>query len=474
MSPSGERPSVSTLRTWGPAGAVLVGLHWILACLSSDFGLRSGSELILSLVSLELVAGAVYVCRLWNLPEASSSQGVLVWMLAVGFLMRASLLLSTPMLEDDYYRYLWDGAVVAQGMNPYTHAPSHILEAAREGSESVPLTLRQLAADSGDIIRRINHPHLRTIYPPVAQAAFALAHQLGPWSLVGWRLVLLGFDVVTLSLVIITLRRLNLPLYWLVIYWWNPLLVKETFNSGHMDIVALPFVLGALLLAVDQQAVWAAGSLGLAVGAKIWPVVLLPVILRSVVRQPKRFIPALGLFGVLTLGMFIPVYAAGLDARSGLVAFGQSWEMNDALFMMILWVVQHVLKLTAIHPGHGPLLARIVVAAALVGWIAWVVRRGADDPRQLGEQSLLIVAALFLLSPAQFPWYYIWLVPLLSLRPRRSLLLLTALLPLYYLRFYCDARGSADLFDYGIVWLEYVPVWILLIRDWKVSRSRIR
>jgi hypothetical protein len=451
---------------------MLVGLHLMLAVISPTFEPHQDllSKPILSLVGIELVAGVVYLWMVWKVRDTSPSKNLLIWVFAVGLLMRASLLLSTPMLEDDYYRYLWDGAVVAQGMNPYAYAPSQILEAVEEENESVSTNLRQLAADSGDVISRINHPYLRTIYPPVAQAAFGLAHWLRPWSLVGWRLVLFGFDVVTLSVLIVILRRVNLPLLWSVIYWWNPLLIKETFNSGHMDVVILPFMLGAVLLAIRQQSVWAAGSLGLAMGAKGWPVVLLPVILRPVVSQPKRLIPALCLFSLIALGMFIPVYAAGFDASSGFVAFGQSWEMNDALFMAILWAVQSFLKISTIHPGHGQLLARVVVGVALAGWVGWVMRQRADDPRQLCEQSLWIVAALFLLSPAQFPWYYVWLVPLLSTSARRSLLLLTALLPLYYLRFYFDARGNADLFDYGIVWLEYVPVWVLLIREWTVER----
>ena len=47
-----------------------------------------------------------------------------------------------------------------------------------------------------------------------------------------------------------------------------------------------------------------------------------------------------------------------------------------------------------------------------------------------------------------------------------SLLLLTALLPLYYLRFYFDARDLVHIHDYGIVRLEFAPVWLLLLWEW--------
>jgi hypothetical protein len=89
------------------------------------------------------------------------------------------------------------------------------------------------------------------------------------------------------------------------------------------------------------------------------------------------------------------------------------------------------------------------------------------------ESSLLILAAVLLLSPTQFPWYYVWLVPFLTIRPRLSLLLLTALLPLYYLRFYFVARGNVAIFDLGIVWLEYLPVGWLLIREWRARPRQL-
>ena len=94
-----------------------------------------------------------------------------------------------------------------------------------------------------------------------------------------------------------------------------------------------------------------------------------------------------------------------------------------------------------------------------------VNRERPADGTDVCRRALVVVAALFLLLPAQFPWYYVWLVPFLAIFPRYSLLLLTALLPLYYLRYYLDARGQVNLFDYGIVWVEYAPVWVLLLYE---------
>jgi hypothetical protein len=82
------------------------------------------------------------------------------------------------------------------------------------------------------------------------------------------------------------------------------------------------------------------------------------------------------------------------------------------------------------------------------------------------------MSAFFLLSPTQFPWYYLWLVPFLALSPRASMLSLTATLPLYYLRFHFEYRGNVAPFDNGIVWLEFAPAFILLL--WEGRRSLLR
>ena len=426
------------------------------------------------LVGIALLAGSVYLLASQGLRSTSPRKGLLAWIIAIGLILRLSMLFSTPILEDDFYRYQWDGGVLANGYNPYAYSPQEIM-AAEDGSGAVPFSLLKLAEESGPVIARVNHPQLRTIYPPVAQTFFALAHLLSPWSLFTWRLVLLCIDSATLFLLIVLLRRLNLPLLGCVVYWWNPLLVKEVFNSGHMDVLVLPFVLGALLLATRGSLFRAVLTLALATGVKIWPIALLPLLLRPSFRNPRVSIPALLLFGLLVGLMSLPILTAGLDPYSGFSAYGEYWEMNDALFMLLLWSTRLFSGITGILAGQERIVTRLLVLAVFAAWTTRItLREGPFDLVDLCERSLLIIAALFLLSPTQFPWYYLWFLPFLTIHPRTSLLLLTALLPLYYLRFHFKAINSVEAFDLGIVWIEYVPVWLLLIWEWYESRGEER
>jgi hypothetical protein len=92
----------------------------------------------------------------------------------------------------------------------------------------------------------------------------------------------------------------------------------------------------------------------------------------------------------------------------------------------------------------------------------------------VGRQFLMAVTLLFILSPTQFPWYYLWLLPFLTLHPHPALILYTALLPLYYLRPLMAAHGHKALFDHGVVWVQHGPVIVWLLLDWMVSRGKAR
>lgn len=471
-----DRPGLRVVLRWGLPGGLLVGLLSCISLISPrfEYGSDMAGRPVVALVAILVTAGIVYLITVFRLPgregAAPAATGLVGWILVVGLAMRAAMLLSSPILEDDFYRYLWDGAAVAHRINPYGQAPADVQADAGGGG---PVPLDQLATASGVVVERINHPRLRTIYPPVAQGAFALAHWIKPWSLDAWRLVLFGFDAATLLLLAALVRELKLPILCIAVYWWNPLLVKEVFNAGHMDLVAVPFVLGALLAALRRQYHWAALLLALATGAKLWPVLLLPVILRPILGDIRRAASVTVTYA-LTAGLILaPMLLTKLDGGAGVVAYGQRWEMNDALFMAIARLVR--LPLEAVGASsYGPLAARGFALVLLASAITWLLWRPVKDSRDLCRRTTLVVAAAFLLSPCQFPWYYLALLPLLVLHKQSALLLLTALLPLYYLRFYFNARGYVDLFDHWIVWLEYLPVWILLIYPWYAGRRRRR
>jgi alpha-1,6-mannosyltransferase len=384
----------------------------------------------------------------------------LALVVVVGLGLRVALLWSTPALEDDYYRYLWDGGVTASGHNPYKYAPS---QAGEDGM--APDAIKALATAADVVHSRINHADLRTIYPPVAEAFFALAHGAEPWSLLAWRLVCLGGEVATLALLLALLADLKRSPLWVAVYWWNPVVIKELINSAHMEAILMPFVLAALLLSVRKQPMWATSALALAAGAKLWPVILAPLIWRQLLVSPRQLATAVGILGTACVLWAVPPLLAGLGDDSGFVAYATHWKTASAIMPNLERLIGMLLSPFHAEPSTVSRAARGLVGIVLAASVVWIARKPLVGPQDLIERALLTVAALYLLSPSQFPWYLIWLQPLLCVRPERGWLLATALVPLYYASFYFYATDRAWIFREIIVWAIWLPIWATLIKD---------
>lgn len=456
-----------TIVTWGIMTGLMM-LHIFLAYISSGFAYSRDmvDKPVILFVSIEIIAGILYLLAVRKVSKIPKSAYFLCAAIIVGLLLRLTMFFSTPVLEDDFYRYLWDGAVTANGVSPYAYSPDDVMYSG-DGADEMPPVLSGLAEKSMHILKRINYPHLRTIYPPVAQAAFASAYCVAPFSMSAWRAILLITEAISLVLIMVILRKLSLPLVYLIIYWWNPLIVKEVFNSGHMDALLIPFLLGSFLSVMYKRFTPAAFLLALAFGVKIWPVLLLPLILRPLFKTPVRLIAPVTVFGLTAAVMLLPVYLAGLGDSSGFVRYSLVWEMNDALYMLFLWIFRFFFR----SGESAHLMTRGFIVIMLSAWVVFTIRKNVAHDEDFFKRALLVVAALFLLSPTQFPWYYVWILPFLMVYPVLPLLLLTVLLNLYYLRFYFSARGLVTYFDYGIVWIEFVPVWILIFREWLIGKS---
>lgn len=395
-----------------------------------------------------------------GLTQNSGLTGSLTWLLLVGLVMRLLLLPSEPLLENDYLRYLWDGGVVAAGGNPFAYAPQSILEG------QAPEAIQGLAQQSQGLLESVTYPELRSIYPPVAQAAFLFANWLEPWSLMAWRTVILGFDLVSLWLLLTLLKELRRPLVWAAVYWCNPLLVKEFFNSAHMDAVLVPFLLAALLMAVRSRTIWATAALAFASGCKLWPALLLPSVLRPLLADWRKLTKPLLLFGILVAVFAAPIVFTGLTSDSGFVAYGQSWQRNEAAFALLAWLSSQVLDFLSLEWLDAGRLARFAVALTVAMAAVGINWNAANDPLEIVRRFLFIAALLFLLSPTQYPWYFSWILPFLAVLPSLPLLLLTALLPLYYLRFFFEATDYQAVAESLLPWLQFGPVFALLAWQW--------
>ncbi|MEL6410325.1 MAG: hypothetical protein AAFQ38_07990 [Pseudomonadota bacterium] len=386
-----------------------------------------------------------------------------LFILIVGTLARLLQFGTSTIIEDDYYRYLWDGAVVSIWHSPFSHAPLDVLNGTAGSTE-----LQDLAKRGEDILSRVNHPEIRTIYPSVLQAIFAFSHLLAPFDLDGWRAVLLLFEFGIAGLILALLLHFQRSPLWLALYWWNPLVIKEVANSAHMEPVLMLPVLLAVYAIVRLRPIWASVWFVIAAGVKVWPFLIGALVWRNCFYDRPLFLKCIAVACVITGVLFLPVVLSSLDQSSGFVAFAQNWKASSAAILVAEWITGFFTTDPEIASGA----ARLLLGVALLATFVAICARPAVNENILIRRVFLMIAALYLLAPSQTPWYFIWIAPFLCLFPVRGLILAGVTLPLHYLFFFFVLHDQEQVYRQGVVWLIWIPVWALLAHDVLIERLR--
>lgn len=423
------------------AGASLVAYAVILAWSSGRLGTaaRPSHATLGLLVVGRMAAGTVFVMAMLLAAGGLFGRRVVLGILALGLGCRLLLLPATPPVDAHHQRYLWEGGLVAHGHNPYRSSPAEA-QAARADRlvtrDPRRGALGELALAAGRAPERSPHPQLTAYHLPLAQAAFAAAHVITPWRPLGWRLLTLAADAATALLVLGLLGALGRPRWWVALYAWNPLVLHEVAAAAHMDVLALPAALLGLWLALRQRPVAATVALCAGTLTALWPALLLPVVLRGQLKDSRALLgitgvlafTAVALAGTVALGL-------GADAPSGLAAAASRLRENDALFAPLALGGRHLAALLGHGATFGGVLARLGAASLYAALLVLLLRRPLSGPQDLAGRALLALAALLALSPVPLPWHFLWIAPFVALRPRASLLLWSALLPLHQLTY---------------------------------------
>jgi len=426
-----------------------------------------------------------------NAPAKNKHQW-LVAMITTGIFIRALMFTTQPILEDDWFRYLWDGAVISEDINPFLYAPCKSFDH-NELHECVPKInnddiekLKKLSKDNDYFSYEVNYPDLTTIYPVGAQAGFRLANMIAPFTLNAWRTVLFFADSAALILLLLMLPLWGRSPLWASLYWLNPILIMEGYNSAHMDILLVAPLLGAIWAAKNKRPVITGCALGLAITIKIWPLLLIPLFIQPLLGEKTlagkkisqwpailietiksnwkallKFLLPILVFASLTLA---PLVHNVFQTDSGLGAYSREWAKNNFLF----FVIRDTIGVLFQNPEQT---TRIIIALLIAG-LTLVFSYQNKDALKLPMLILVVTASLFFLAPAGYPWYTIWFIAFLPFSPNIGLLLLCSVLPLYYLRFPLFYLQSDWVFNQIIAPLEFgVPLLVILYSLWRRKKS---
>jgi alpha-1,6-mannosyltransferase len=370
---------------------------------------------------------------------------------AFAMVFRLALLPTWPTLSDDMFRYVWDGRVQGHGLSPYHYPP----DAPQVAS---------LHVGDQTVWPNINRKPYVTVYPPGAQAAFAVLWRVVGDSVTGFKAGMVLAELLGGVLLLGLLRWLGQPGERVLIYLWSPLLVFEVAQAGHVDGLMLLFLIAAFWARVSDRP-WVLGfCLGAATLVKLFPVLLLPALL----PLPRPFswkglrVSAqmlLGFGGIMVLG-YVP-YLLGGGALGFLPNyFGENFNLGLARGLFDL---APYLRLQPAALANAVTFGGVVVIGGLCLW------RPAQNGREALRRGVWLIGWFTLFTQNLFAWYLLWLIPLLvvELDPGRWLgfklsagaawLIYTGTVALSYLFFIhwtvIDAAQIA----------EYAPLYALLL-----------
>ncbi|MCX2838144.1 polyprenol phosphomannose-dependent alpha 1,6 mannosyltransferase MptB [Salinimicrobium sp. MT39] len=316
-------------------------------------------------------------------------------LLTAAIIFRLLFLIAAPNLSQDFFRFIWDGRLLLEGINPYLMTPAEYFS-----SGDLPFSgAQELYEGMGSL--SAGNP---TNYPPLNQLFFALASLLGGNSILGsiiWlRIFIIAADIGIFYFGRKLLRNLKLPENNIFLYLLNPLIIIELTGNLHFEGVMLFFLLAALYLLQCQKWLFSALFFSCSIAVKLIPLIFLPLLIRKL--GWKKALGYYAATGIILLLIFLP-FLSGVFAEnffSSINLWFQKFEFNASIYYLIRWIGYEVEGYNIIGYA-GPALAGVVFVSILL----MAILERNHKMRGLLTSIMFSMVIYLLLATTVHPWY---------------------------------------------------------------------
>ena len=425
--------------TWLASLIWLTSLIWVQTVSRSDF---------VVLWSSYSICFAAYAWLIFSKQPITLKYGLIISVVA-----RLASIFFEPQLSDDYYRFIWDGMVMHQGVHPMMYTPSFLMQ--HPEIASVPESLFTL----------LNSKDYYSVYPPLAQWIYSISYKINGLNLHGhilfYKLLLTAVDIIILYLLYRLLKKNKLPSRQILWYALNPLVILEFTGNLHMDGLMIAGLLGAILV-MDQKHVWWSSLLmSVSIASKLLTLMLIPFMPRRLYW--KKMI----LFAVLTMTWSSIIFWFSFGVQTGWLDSVRLWftsfEFNASIYYVVRFVGNRIVGYNAIG-SIGPALAIITMASIGIIWWMYIRKNKLD----WAQAMLYALTLYFFMSTTVHPWYLGMLLVLSVLSLHVYPIIWTYLIFLSYSHY----QGGSFAENYYLISLEYLLLfgWMWWESKW-VKRS---
>lgn len=346
------------------------------------------------------------------------------FLLIIGVLSRIIFLLSTPNLSQDFYRFIWDGGLVSNFINPYLETPNTLIKHTKFTIANAQEIFNGMGTLSAN-----NYSN----YPPLNQILFGLASLIGGKTIIGnivaIRIFIILADVGILYFGRKLLKQLNLSPHLIFWYFLNPLVIIELTGNLHFEGLMLFFFIWSFYLLSKNKWQLSAVLLACSISIKLVPIIFLPIFLKFF--GLKKSIPFYVILLLVSLALFLPFYTpefiANYSKTIGL--WFSNFEFNASIYNVVKQIaINFKAKPWELIKTYGKITPYITILIVLA--ISYL--RQNKDIKGLFSSMLFILTAYYLISSVAHPWYLIFLVLLGIYTPYRYALVWSALVILSY------------------------------------------
>ncbi len=304
----------------------------------------------------------------------------------IGVFFRLLLLFAMPALSDDFYRFVWDGRLLANGINPYTILPADFINSINY----------QNNVENNLIFSRLNSPNYYTVYPPLNQLIFATSATLSKGSLFG-NVIALRIFVLLAEISLLFMLMKNKYSDKFNLYSFNPLIIIELTGNLHFEGVVMCFLVLALSMGVKDRKllVFSSFLFACAVCVKMLPLIFIPLIIKQLGWKKGIFYASM--VGVFTALFFLPFLDQMLIEKlfSSVNLYFQKFEFNASVYYLVRAVGFKIFGYNIIGTA-GKIMAFLTFSGVL--FISW-------KSKNLFVGALAILTLYFAMATTVHPWY---------------------------------------------------------------------
>lgn len=415
------------------------------------FTVREDFTIVISLSSL-LFASFIYLLKFSQLSFKQLS--------GLALLFRIILIAAIPNLSQDFYRFIWDGRMLWEGLNPYLTLPQQFVQ----GDQALIIDEAQRLYEG---MGSLNGSHY-TCYPPINQLGFLIPAFFFSKSLLGstiiMRSLIIAADIGTWWIGQKLLDHLKLDRRNIFFYILNPFIIIELSGNLHFEGVMIFFLLWAVYLLLKGKWQWSALVMALSISVKLIPLLFLPVFLRKL-----GFKKAVGYYlitGGVTAALFAPFITSAFvqNFMSSINLYFQNFEFNASIYYIIRAIGYEVTGYNIIQKVGRVLPLVVVFCIMLVS----LLRKNEKD-KTLISSLMWSLGIYYLLATTIHPWYVAVILSLSIFTTFRFALVWSFTIILSYTA-YANETYQENL---ALIVVEYVLVIGYLVYEfWKRKRFK--